>query len=316
MKKSKYSFLFLAALFLFSACESVTETDSTPPNISFTTLFDQAIVSAPFEAAVTVSDNEGVVRVVFDINGVRRNDLTDTSPPFTAMVDWGELLIGSSMTVTAIAFDDAGNSRATDEITVIREWEIIGTDPDDSGEINLYRVLARSDVSTLDFRIESYGTWANPYDSDGGIDCAIFLDTDSDATTGLSAESNHHYSPGDIGADYIALVGLEGDSIFTWNNTSNRWVSGAAFSDCHLPENSNYLTVSIPLDQIDNPSLISFVVGWTVAIEGSLYPDWLPDSNSLTLPIDHRYIPTESSGKQRPEHTPHRVGEPVVYWLR
>ena len=308
----------LLLLLLLAGCESSTESDSTPPEISFATLFDYAVVDATFIVELNASDNESVDRVLFELDGVLDSELTDFQAPFTATIDWGDRVVGESMQLRAIAYDDAGNSTPTDAITVYREWLEVASDSDDEFDRNLYRLLSRCDGDYLDFRVEVYGTWVDPYSMEGGVNCAIFVDSDRDAATGLSTTSDYYYAPGDLGADYGAFAGLEGDAIYEWNNDQTYWDSPTAYHDFYLPENANMFEVSISLADIDNPQIIGLVVGWDALNEGTSRADWLPDSQSLSLPIGVNYIPSSGTEQKqaRISATPPAGERRGFFWRR
>ena len=92
-----------------SAADTMTVTvrDTTPPAVAFTTPIDGANVSGAIGVAAAASDNVGVVRVEFLVDGVPRGNAT--TAPFSLTLDTTTLANGNH-TIEAVAYDAAGNS--------------------------------------------------------------------------------------------------------------------------------------------------------------------------------------------------------------
>jgi len=88
--------------------------DSENPTVTITNPSDGATVSGTVNVAANASDDGGIVKVEFYVDGFLK--LTDTSTPYT--FPWDTMTIGNgSHTISAKAYDIVGKT-ATDTITV------------------------------------------------------------------------------------------------------------------------------------------------------------------------------------------------------
>lgn len=306
----------LVLLLLLTGCDSGTEGDSTRPTISFQFLSSGMIVDSLFTADMSVLDNQGVARVVFEVDGVLLDSLTQYNPPWSPLISFGPRRIGETMTLRAIAYDDAGNSRSTESLTLYNSWKEFSSKSAGQDEISLYRIFTRYDGYFLGFRIETYGTWDDPYGDERGVDCALFFDTDSDPTTGLNAESGYHYYPSDIGADFTAFLGVAGDSLAAWQAADTSWASPTSLEAVILPSNAQSLEFAIEPHELGDPSSLDLTVGFRSKINGEIIEDWLPGIGHLTMPITIDYFSglIFISDKTTTSSTPHTGHTGTSYW--
>lgn len=89
--------------------------DTTAPNISLASPANGTTISGNASVSATASDNIGVTKVEFFVDGTLRN--TDNTAPYAFTLDTTSLSNGSH-TLTARATDAAGNTRTTAAITV------------------------------------------------------------------------------------------------------------------------------------------------------------------------------------------------------
>lgn len=92
------------------------------------------------------------------------------------------------------------------------------------------------------------------------FDTAIFLDTDRDQSTGGTSTSLSYYVDG-IGADYVGVVGWEGDAVWEWNASTDQWgqdTSGFAYKDVDYAANT--VVVGIDRNDVDDPSAVDVLV--------------------------------------------------------
>ncbi len=87
----------------------------TPPSVSVTSPIAGATVSGSVTLAATASDNVGVTRVKFKVDGIEL--LRDYSSPYTATWDSG-LATPGVHTITANAYDAAGNVTVSKAVSV------------------------------------------------------------------------------------------------------------------------------------------------------------------------------------------------------
>ncbi|MFC2170657.1 Ig-like domain-containing protein, partial [Calditrichota bacterium] len=251
---------------------------------------DRAIVDDSVHIQVAASDNDVVDYVEILINNVLMEEMTDNSSPFEFTCVWSDAQIGDSTTIQLEAFDKSGNSRKSSQITVFYRWNTIVPDGDENTPRNLESIHYRSSDTHLDFRLKTYENWGNPYDSEEGIDCAIFFDTDSDAETGFSEEAGYSYSPNDIGAEYACIAGIEGDSLMRWSSEQEEWLSVTSIENICLNNDTNYFEISIPLESFDNVQTLDVVFGIITFSGDETFYDWCPDNGHLAYTIDSLYV--------------------------
>ncbi len=90
--------------------------DTTPPNVTLTAPADGASVSGAVQVSASASDNIGVAGVQFK-QGATNIGAEDTTSPYA--VSWNTTgLPGGSYTLTAVARDQAGNTKTSIPVTV------------------------------------------------------------------------------------------------------------------------------------------------------------------------------------------------------
>ena len=142
----------------------------------------------------------------------------------------------------------------------------------------------------MEFRVETNGSWSDPYGWETGIDVAIFLDADQDQATGLSESSDWAYWPNDIGADYLGLVGCEGDSLWVWSNADTLWEFYRPFEYLDLPGAGSSFEVGVALVDLGLPSVVDVVVGGITVSDTAFHWDWAPEAGHATYAVDGLYI--------------------------
>jgi hypothetical protein len=115
----------LSVLFLLQFCEEPTKPDTTPPNISITWPVDGATVTGPVTITADASDNRDVIKVEFHIDG--ELDTTDTDQPWQYAWETESFADDSQHTITAQAWDEAGNTTASSPVRVTVE-AVLGPD--------------------------------------------------------------------------------------------------------------------------------------------------------------------------------------------
>jgi subtilisin family serine protease len=132
-------------------------------------------------------------------------------------------------------------------------WKLLIKDPDESFKFDIKSIYAKNDSSKLYFRVEYYQQWNDSNE----IDTAIFLDTNQNQNTGLN-NSYGWYEMNDIGADYVAVIGREGNSIWKWVNEG--WDTNyASYAYLDLKNGTDYFEIGINLDDINNASKIDII---------------------------------------------------------
>ena len=178
--------------------ESITVTvDKTAPTVAIESPTDGQVIEEPIDAVVQATDDNGIDRVVFSLDG--EEVTTDEEAPYTLPLD-PEALIGGDHTLSATAYDLAGNS-ADDSVNFMipQDWmavpglpenhettaDIAWTDSDNDGDLDVL-VAAENSAANLLYANDGSGiytrvwhsvqtersrcvTWGD-YDGDGLLD--------------------------------------------------------------------------------------------------------------------------------------------------
>jgi hypothetical protein len=279
---------------ILAGCSSTSDPSGPQddgPDASIAYPPDNSVIGSTVEVAVSVTDNRSVACVDFYVDDALA--LSDSTSPYAYTWDAVCTPLASAHQIRAIAYDEAGDSGAPDSITVHSRWRTIIEDDDETRYCNLKRVCLRSTETLIEFRVEMYEGWVDPYAAWGALDCGLFLDTDCDTLTGLSEASGFGYAPNDIGADYLALVGWEGTQVAVWND-STYWSGSASYDYLNLTDNSDCFEAGIALGDISWPSAIDIV-----AANLSDAWDWAPDTGHASYEITADFIPGVTTSRIR-----------------
>ncbi|WP_152422964.1 dockerin type I domain-containing protein [Halorubrum kocurii] len=154
------------------------------------------------------------------------------------------------------------------------DWNLLIDDDQtsDEPELGVDKVYAQHTPDTLYFKTEFHGDFSAHDD----IDLAYFLDTDQNRATGLNNDTEDWYYMADIGADYAAVAGLEGDGVWSWTGTT--WDENSeALAYADFDYRADTVIIGIDRADIDNPDSIDILV-----------------ANAMTSPWD--YAPDRSEG--------------------
>ena len=173
-------------------------------------------------------------------------------------------------------------------------WSLLIQDTDETWERDIDKLYVTSNSTSVVFQLITNGEWIDPHSEESGIDVGIFIDVDQNTNTGLNEGSDYHYQPNDIGADYVAVVGVEGDSLWNWQDTS--WNKLTDFQFLNLDNNSNTFEVGVRLSDIGNPSAIDIVIANITFGADTTYWDWAPNAGHVTYNISSGTISLAKSG--------------------
>lgn len=279
----------LACVILVSVILAGCGSDSDPsgpqdndPNVSITYPPDGSVIGSTVEVVANATDSRSVAVVEFYVDGALA--LSDSTSPYTYVWDAVCTLMGSAHSIHAVAYDNASNPATSDTITVHSRWRTIITDGDEVRDCNVKSVAVRSTETSLEFRVEMYEGWPGSYTGVDGAHFGLFLDTDCDVLTGMSEATGLHYAPNDIGADYFASVGYEGDFVATWND-SIYWELDGVYEYLSISDNSYYFEAGVALEDLSWPSAIDIV-----AVNISSFWDWAPDTGHARYEVTGDYI--------------------------
>lgn len=296
MVRQLVSLRILAAIALIIIMGCGQEDDTQPPEVSITYPLNGSVIGDTVTIRVEANDNEVISRIEFYVDYIHWANGDDSSEPFEYIFNGSSLEIGNTHTLFAKAYDDAENVASSDTIEFYYQWVLFLEDDNEPFPRDLSKVYVRSTSATLEFRVETNGNWTDPHlldDTGEPIDCAIFLDTDQNPATGLDPTDTTSYTIGDIGPDYVGVIGLEGDSLWSWSGSiEERWIKLTDFDYLNLQNNTNHFEVGIRLTDIGSPSIVDIVVANITFEPGSINWDFVPNEGEghATYEMDRMYL--------------------------
>ncbi|HOL38872.1 MAG TPA: Ig-like domain-containing protein [Dictyoglomaceae bacterium] len=115
--KNKFLLLKIFTVsFLLIFLSGCTPKDTAPPSVSITFPPNNATVSGPVDIIASATDNVGVSRVEFYIDGSKVGE--DTQAPYEYSWDTDTLQYNSTHSIKAKAYDSAGNTGESQAVTV------------------------------------------------------------------------------------------------------------------------------------------------------------------------------------------------------
>lgn len=137
------------------------------------------------------------------------------------------------------------------------DWSLLLEDStEDPAKIET--VYTQRTDQTVYFKVE----YANITTHDS-FDLGVFIDADQSTETGLNSSQEGWYNVTDIGADYVAVVGSEGDALWEWDEQNQTWPSeeqqmmDLAYKDIQYTQDT--VVLGIDREKIDNPDAIDVV---------------------------------------------------------
>jgi hypothetical protein len=156
--------------------------DTVVPTVSITTPTTGSSVSGTVNITASASDNaggSGIWKVDFQVDGVTKTTVTSSTGPYTYAWDTSALATGSSHTLTAIAYDMAGNTTTSSTVTVTIGSGNGGGSGPSIGDFNSDGHVNAIDLSIL---LSHYGGTGTPTSGDcnndgivNAIDLSILL---------------------------------------------------------------------------------------------------------------------------------------------
>ena len=252
---------------------------------------DGSVVGDSTSVIVEAHDNDRVERIEFYVDGVHVDGADDYTEPYTYLWSLAGFDTASTHTVFARAYDPRGNVALSDTATVYYQWRPLIADPNEPIARNLKAVYERSTANQVQFRVETYNGWGTYKAAVGGINVALFFDTDQNPATGQTTVKQGTIPINDIGAEYRIVIGLYGDSVGRWNGST--WVDHGEVENLNIRNNSNVFEVSISTSRIGSPLLLDLVVA-NVNLDSVQYYgiekwDWAPDQGHATVYIDRSF---------------------------
>ncbi len=302
MYKNLFTPIIILFFILTLGCE-VSDPDTEQPEITISYPPNNSVIGDTITIRISAADNEGVSRVAFFFNSHWDTTGDDYSQPFSYHWDLVEdsIQLGRHFTIYAKAFDDAQNEMISNFIHITYKWVQVLNDRNEDFDADIHKVYVRNTADKLQFRIETYENWNNIQDSTG-LNCAIFLDTDQDNITGLSPDTldniegrrllDHNlssYSVNDIGPEYAIAMGVDGNGLYSWQDSTWVWQNDIEF--LNFKNDTNIVELEINRSDLNNPTNMDVVVSsLTFGSRNNVFWDWAPDSLHSTYHIDGNYI--------------------------
>lgn len=292
----RFLLIVVIAVLTFASCDFF-EADHVSPMITMTYPQDGVTIGENgVEVLADATDDEGIVRIEFYVDGVRDTLADDFTEPYswiwTPPSDPQEF--GKKVLLYAKAFDARENEMISNFVNVINQWYLLHEDRDEELDVDLYRIFCRSTTSRIDFRIETHDAWMSIEDSTG-LHCAVFMDVDQDKQTGYTSQAvadvaqrflgSTEYTINDLGADYAALLGFEETGLFQWDSGNRQWEKVAEFSSCECISHTDVATFSFDLNLIGNPDAIDIRAA-NISHRPALRWDWTPAASASTYTVD------------------------------
>ena len=98
-----------------------------------------------------------------------------------------------------------------------------------------------------------------------------------------------------IGPDFIAAIGIAGNSLLKWNSADSIWNKSADFKYLNLENNTNFFEFGINLSEINNPSYIDIVAMNSTTDGQTGYLDYGPGGGLITYNINGLYLGKENN---------------------
>lgn len=286
-----------------------TYPDTTSPTAALMAPVDSDVIGDASTVEVNATDNDQVSHVEFYVDNILVPNSADSTAPYEFIWNGSGFEVASEHTVSAVAYDETGNSVSTDTATVFYLWRQLGEEDRNEPLMprNLRNIWYRTTNQQIQFRVETYSNWTEYNDDTLGINVAFYFDTDQDSTTGDKFTGvNNDLRIGDIGADYRMIIGFFGRKFEPW--TGSGWGTMQGFEDFIMASDTNMFEVSIALDSLDNPFYIDMVVANVhIDVEAESYRwDWAPNKYPapppyhVTAVVDQSYVPAVVAKRQIP----------------
>lgn len=278
-----------------AGCSSTSGPEDQPadvesPHVALSHPPSNAVIGDNVTFVAEATDSRFVATVEFVINGVVT--YLDAEYPFEFTWDASGEDVGSVHSVYARATDGAGNQSESPVVVVHCRWRRLISDDNEFGGVNIARLFVRSTATMIEFRMVTYESWQDVHDPENGLDVGIMLDVDQNQSTGLNEFVPGWAPPNDIGADFGAGVGYEGDRLWEWDAADTLWEPAAEYVQSSIPDSGSRFEVGIALSDIGDPSVIDVVV-----ISSLDHWDWAPDSGHATYHVDGLYLGGGPAGR-------------------
>jgi hypothetical protein len=293
IKKYQQFFLIIMLLcgFSFTGCDKSTDYSGSNFRVSFDSPTNNSVFEDSINVKFSFQNINAVEEVDFYVNDVKVVTQTKGISGFDFKWKPANPQSGESYVLKAATKDRDGNVTYSMRAKVGYKWLEIINDKNEDWEKNVKTVFVRNSSTQLHFKADAYSPWVVPFSTTGGISFGIFIDTDSDVSTGLrSSITDFGYTLNYIGADYLAIVGFENNKLYKWNESTTSWVPKGNLTYLLLQNNSSTLQFGINKSDFGNPASIRFVGLMLTTVPGlSMNWDWVPDTGFAEYTLDKSY---------------------------
>lgn len=311
---------FVIVIFMLTSCV-VDYPDYSKPEIRLTAPDNNAVIDDSVIISAEASDDGKVSYVDYFINDLKDSSSNDYEIPYSHVwnVSDDSLQINRDLGNTRTDFGKRHKIYAkvhdNDELEMISEvvyvyykWFLLEDDGDEGNKventqaIDIDKLFIRNHNDSLEFRLETNGKW-RAYDDSTGLNIGVFLDTDQNVMTGYKTDSTNivignrlvntdtvRYSINDIGADYVLIIGHEGNGLYNWNNAHKQWQFNSDLEVYRLEDRSSFAEFRIHLSQINNPAAINIVSAYMLFEFGNIYWDVAPNNGHISYGMDKLYF--------------------------
>lgn len=293
--------LFFSILFV-----SCGKEDSTAPHsnkntsVSFAFPLHNAVISDTVTLKVTLQNQSAVLSVEYYVNDTLIGS-ADAVSGFQLKWILSNPVIAQKYFLQAKARDKEDNVVISEKIEVHYKWLELITDTDAGWYPNIKKVFVRSTASSLQFMLETFGQWNDPFLITEGISFGVFLDTDQNANTGLTPLMNFAYNVNDIGPNYLMVLGFEGNALYKWSISDSTWKMHGYLNSQSISNNSSSMEFGIALQEINNPAKVDLAALLiTTGSSTEARWDWAPNSLHSTYTINKTYTGKELLPKRIP----------------
>ncbi|HRI46502.1 MAG TPA: Ig-like domain-containing protein [Ignavibacteriaceae bacterium] len=283
--------LMLVSIFNFLGCDKSTDYSGSNFRVSFDSPTNNSVFEDSISIKFSLQNINAVEQIDFYVNEAKVLTKTKGINGFDFKWKPNNPQSGESYVLKAVSKDRDGNVANSMRVKVGYKWLEIINDKNEAWEKNVKTVFVRNSSTQLHFRADTYTPWVAPYSTSGGISFGIFLDTDTDASTGLrSSITNFGYTLNHIGADYLAIVGLENNKLYRWSESTTSWVPKGNLTYLVLQNNSSTLQFGINKGDFGNPTSIRFVALMLTPVPSlSMNWDWAPDNGFADYTLDKTF---------------------------
>jgi chitodextrinase len=173
-----------------AACPTSTG-DTTPPTTAITSHANGATVTGTFNLIASATDNTGVAKVEFYVDGVLKGSDADNTAPYTYAWDTKTTTNGSH-TLMSKAYDTAGNSATSPAITVTVNNPTADTQPP-TAPANLTATAVSSSQINLAWTASTDNVGVTGYDIYRNGAKIATVTTTSYGNTGLAPSTSYSY---------------------------------------------------------------------------------------------------------------------------